>query len=63
MAGGVPQDDVQAYAWFNLSAAQGFKESEERKKLSAESMSREDLARAQKLSREYWEAYVLPFRN
>ena len=29
----------------------------------AEAMTREQRARAQKLAREYWKAYVEPFRN
>ena len=60
---GVPQDDVEAYAWFNISVAQGNKDDEDVKRLTAESMTREEISRAQQLAREYWEAYVLPFRN
>ena len=60
---GVPLDDVEAYAWFNISVAQGNKDDEDAKRRLAESMTPERRARAQELSREYWEAYVLPFRN
>ena len=60
---GVPQDDVQAYAWYNIAAAQGNDIAENNKKLIAESMTREQRARAQELAREYWKAFVLPFRN
>ena len=60
---GVPEDSVQAYAWFNIAAAQGDDSAEHGKKLIAESMTREQRARAQELARQYWEAYVLPFRN
>ena len=60
---GVPQDDVQAYAWFNTAAAQGNELAKENKERVAESMTREGRARAQELARQYWEAYVLPFRN
>ena len=60
---GVPQDDVQAYAWFNISVAQGNKDDEDVKRRTAESMTRGEISRAQQLAREYWEAYVLPFRN
>ena len=60
---GVPLDDVEAYAWFNISVAQGNKDDEDVKRRLAESMTPERRARAQELSREYWEAYVLPFRN
>lgn len=65
---GVPQDVVQAYAWLNIATAQGRvgfvgAGTNESKKRIAESMTHEERVRAQKLSREYWEAYVLPFRN
>ena len=60
---GVPEDDVQAYAWFNIAAAQGDEFAKENKERVTESMTNEGRARAQKLAREYWETYVLPFRN
>ena len=60
---GVPEDDVQAYAWLNIAAAQGSLFAKERKQRIAESINREEIARAQKLAREYWQRYVLPFRN
>ena len=60
---GVPQDDAQAYAWLNIAAAQGDKDAKNNKEIVAQSITREDLARAQKLTREYWDAYVLPFQN
>ena len=60
---GLPEDDVQPYAWLNIAVAQGEKNIEAAKKIIAESMTGEELARAQELSREYWEKYVLPFRN
>ena len=60
---GVPEDNLQAYAWYNIAAAQGHDLAEHNKKLIAESMTREQRARAQELARQYWEAYVLPFRN
>ena len=60
---GLPEDDVQAYAWLNIAVAQGEKNIEAAKKIIAESMTREELARAQELAREYWEDYVLPFRD
>ena len=60
---GVPRDNVQAYAWFNIAVAQGDKGAEEARETIAESMTREERVRAQELAREYWETYVLPFRN
>ena len=60
---GVPQDNVQAWAWFDIAAGQGDKNARENKKIIATSMVREGRARAQKVALEYWEKYVLPFRN
>ena len=60
---GVPQDAVQAYAWFNIVAGQDDQDAKKAREFMAGSMTREEISRAQKLSREYWEAYVLPFRN
>lgn len=60
---GLPEDDMQAYAWLNIAVAQGEKEVETIKKAIAASMTRERLARAQELARDYWERYVLPFQD
>ena len=60
---GVPEDDVQAYAWLNIAAAQGIKNAEEAKQLAVQFMTRGEIVRAQGLAREYWEKYVLPFRE
>ena len=58
---GVPQDDVQAYAWLNIAAAQGDKKAAEPRDRVGQRMTQD--ARAQRLAQQYWEAYVLPFRN
>lgn len=60
---GVPEDDVQAYAWLNIAAAQGSLFATERKQRVAKSMTRQEVVRAQQLSSEYWEKYVLPFQE
>lgn len=64
---GVLQDDVQAYAWLNIFLAQetgGFREiAKNFRDRTAEFMTREERALAQELSRAYWDAYVVPFRN
>ncbi len=49
---GVPEDDIRAYAWFNLAAAQGAKEAMELKDSARKHMTREQIAEAQQLSRE-----------
>ena len=60
---GVPEDDVEAYAWFNIAAAQGNELAKENKERVDEAMTNEGRARAQRLAREYWQRYVLPFRD
>ena len=49
---GVPEDYVQAYAWFNLSAAQGYEGAEEARDSLQQQMTPAQIADAQKLSRE-----------
>jgi TPR repeat protein len=60
---GVPKDAVQAYAWYNVSAATlgdaGFATHRE---ILEDRMSPADVEKAQKLSREYFDKYVAPFR-
>ena len=68
---GVPQDDVEAYAWLNIAAANanGSLQAEARDNAVkvrahvAQRMTREARSRAQQLAREYWEAYVQPFQD
>ena len=55
---GVPSDDVQAYAWLNIGVAQtGDEESRKFLEIVAEEMTASAIAKAQNLSREYWEVY------
>ena len=54
---GVPEDDAKAYAWLSIAAAQGDESAKENKDIVTERMTRAQIAEAQKLSREYWEAY------
>ena len=54
---------VEVYAWLNIAAAQGDEDAKKDKQIIAKRMTREELARAQELSREYWKLYVLPFQN
>ena len=60
---GVPQDDAQAYAWFSVAAAQGNTGAAEARDRVAGRLTPEAHNHAQKLAREYWEAYVAPFRD
>ena len=59
---GVPEDDVTAYAWLNIAAAQGQSSANEGKEHIAKHMTQSQVAKAQKLSREYWTRYVIPFQ-
>ena len=59
---GVPEDDVTAYAWLNIAAAQGQSSANESKEHVAKHMTQPQVAKAQKLSREYWTRYVIPFQ-
>ena len=60
---GVPEDYARAYAWSSISAAGGSARSKKGKKIIAKRMTPAQIAEAQKLSREYWEKYVVPFQR
>ena len=49
---GVLEDDVTAYAWFNIAAFDGNATTKKNKKLQVKEMSAEQIAEAQKLSKE-----------
>ena len=51
--GGVPKDNVQSYMWLNLAASQGNKLAVEVKSIIEEEMTREQIAEAERLSREF----------
>ena len=51
--GGVPQDYVQAHLWFNLAAAQGYKEASKNRGIIADKMTPAQIAEAQRLAREW----------
>jgi len=50
---GVPEDVVTAYMWFNLSSAQGDEVYKLSKEELTKSMTREQIAEGQKMSREW----------
>jgi TPR repeat protein len=50
MGEGVPKDYVQAYAWWNLAAAQGDKIASKAKGILRKRMTRKQIAKAQALS-------------
>jgi TPR repeat protein len=49
----VPEDFVEAYMWWNLAAAQGDEEAKQNKGILSKQMTKEQIAEAQKLSREW----------
>ena len=49
----MPENDVQAYKWFNLAAAQGNADAKSGKAIIEKEMTREQIAEAQKLSAEW----------
>jgi len=50
---GVPQDYVKAHMWFNLSATQGWKTAVIARADLEQKMTREQIAEAQKLARDW----------
>ena len=54
---GVPEDDVLAYMWANLAAAQGHENAQEIQNIIEERMTREQIAEAQRMSREWIEEH------
>ncbi len=49
---GVPEDDVYAYMWWNLAAAQGNKDNSQNKNILSKEMTSSQIEEAQRLSRE-----------
>ena len=54
---GIPKNFIQAYAWYNIAAAQGEEMAKEELKYILPAMATADITKAQELSSEYWEAY------
>jgi hypothetical protein len=54
---GVPEDMVLAYMWWHLAAAQGYEDGQNNKARAEEMMTPEQVAEAQRLSREWLEAH------
>ena len=54
---GVPEDIVLAYMWFNVAAIQGGGDAKENKDSLEQQMTREQVAEAKRLSREWLEAH------
>ncbi len=56
---GVPEDDIQAYAWISLVSAQGMENAKKAKEILTGEMSRAEVAEVQELSHKYREAFGL----
>ncbi len=56
-AEGIPKEYVQAYAWYNIAVAQGEEEARDNLENITKKMTTADIAKAQELSLEFWEAY------
>jgi hypothetical protein len=54
---GIPQDYVLASMWYNLAVAQGSENAQETQDILEQRMTREQIAEAQRLSREWIEAH------
>ncbi|MBU1249289.1 MAG: SEL1-like repeat protein [Proteobacteria bacterium] len=50
---GVPKDDVEAYKWFNLSAAQGNSDASNNRDIIFKTMTRAQIQKGQQLSKEW----------
>ena len=50
---GVPEDEILAHMWFNLAVAQGDETAREKKDMIEQRMTREQIAEAQRLTREW----------
>ena len=60
---GVPEDYVRAYAWVSIVAAKGHAKAKKLKVVIVSLMTPTQTAEGQKLSRELWEKYVVPFQK
>ncbi|MBT3395930.1 MAG: hypothetical protein HOB82_00590 [Alphaproteobacteria bacterium] len=58
---GVRQSDVQAYAWATIAAWQGGEAAVEIRNTAAARLTKELLARGERVAAEYWELYVVPY--
>ena len=57
---GVPQDVVYAHKWLNLAGSQGHEQAQELRRMSEDTMTREQVAEAQRLAREWMREFQQP---
>ena len=58
---GLPKNYIKAYAWFRISAAQKSPKARSNLRKLETHMTTEQLYYAKKLSRQYYETFVVPF--
>ena len=59
----IPQNFEESYAWASIAADQGLPDAAAHRDLMVTILSARELVRAKKQAVEFWEKYVLPFRN
>jgi len=60
---GVPDDYVRGYARVSIAAARGRADGKKAKAIIAKHMTPAQIAEGQKLSRELWGKYIVPFQK
>jgi TPR repeat protein len=55
---GTPKDNVMAYVWWNIAAARGNESAANNRGIIEKDMTSNQIAKAQKLSKEYYAKYV-----
>ncbi|MBE3662193.1 hypothetical protein BOO91_14765 [Vibrio navarrensis] len=60
---GVPQNYKMAYVWHSVASANNYKHSNDKRDSVAEKLDKLELSDAQKIASEYFEKYVVPFRD
>jgi TPR repeat protein len=55
---GTLKDSILAYAWYNVSASQGNEQATKNRGIIEKDMTPDQIAEAQKLSKEYYAKYV-----
>ena len=60
---GMPKNYIKAYAWFKISAAQQSPKAISNLRKLEVHMTTEQIYYAKKLSKQYYETFVAPFKN
>lgn len=60
---GIPKDYIKAFAWFDLAAAQGDTDAAKYREAAATQLNTAQMREAGKLAEDYYDKYVLPFKD